>query len=411
MRIAVVFLLLFVGMTAFASAPNCASLVSKEAFRTQPADFAMLDERLFACEGSLINLSEISKLLDVARDVRGQSASCIGMSAYKRDLNAFKWLILRASFDVSGYGRTLAAPELAEGRKDVQTRYFRYWAHASIFNFTAHKQFWQAYNNALTPLAKFYERAGLDAGSAAYYATGVLNEFLTFAVGEPEKLGALARADLTDEQKLLANARTDVGAVADMLYSRNFSAQELTNLLNTALLHGREPQILKLFLQRGAELNLGDETPLFYALLSLENVKFLLDNGAKINAKNSYGKTPLFYAVQFGDALLVRTLLARGADVNARYIDANTKNALLNLGSDGACALEHTSRSVFMHAAAHAGAEILQILASSGAQTDTVDDEGFNAMDYAVANKNAEAVKFLENLGLKSNFNDEGEER
>lgn len=389
---------------------NCQILNLPDAFRAPPTDFALFDEKLFKCDGSMLNLPQIKALVKAAQVVRGQSVGCMGQSAYERDFNAFGWILLRASFDVSGYGRTLQPPEVAEGRKDAQTRYFRYWAHASIHNFMAHKQFWRAYNDSLTPLVKFYEHAGIDAGSAAYYATSVLGEFLTFAVGSPEKLGTLAHVDITATQKLLADKSSDASAVTDMLYSREFSQRELTKLLNTALLHERDTQILNAIIKRGARLDLGDETPLFFALTNVENVKFLLRNGADVNAKNAFGKTPLFYAVQFKDAKSVRVLLAAGANVNARYIDANTKNALINFGGDGSdiCALEHTSRSVFMHAAAHAGAEILQILSEAGADRYAVDDFGFNAVDYAIANTNKEAMKFLENLGLRSNFN-EGE--
>lgn len=112
--------------------------------------------------------------------------------------------------------------------------------------------------------------------------------------------------------------------------------------------------------------------------------------------------------MQFDDARLTQLLIANGANVNEKYIDENTKIAMLNLGEESflgnTCALEHTSRSVFMHAAAHSGTEILELLRQSGADIQAVDEAGFNAMDYAVKNGNDAAVGYLKTLNLKPNI-------
>ena len=46
-------------------------------------------------------------------------------------------------------------------------------------------------------------------------------------------------------------------------------------------------------------------------------VKALLDKGANVNAKTSYGQTPLFFACDRGSVEIVRMLLDKGVDVNA----------------------------------------------------------------------------------------------
>ena len=61
--------------------------------------------------------------------------------------------------------------------------------------------------------------------------------------------------------------------LANLLYSKNFSTAELTNLLNIALLNEKSSDIIKEIIRRGADVNLGDETPLFFALKNIENVK------------------------------------------------------------------------------------------------------------------------------------------
>ncbi|MEH1010730.1 ankyrin repeat domain-containing protein [Campylobacter concisus] len=47
-----------------------------------------------------------------------------------------------------------------------------------------------------------------------------------------------------------------------------------------------------------------------------------------------------------------------------------------------------------MHAAAHATPEILKLLIDNGADMNATDDAGFNALDYAIKDKNEKNIKF-----------------
>lgn len=393
-------LLVFSAFLAILSAEglNVCDKLTKENFAKQ--NF-VLEVDMAECDGSVLKIEQLGRLFEISKNIRGERPNCVGSGVFNKNLNALIFKILQASFAPESYAKTLASPQIAEAAKDAQTRYFRYWAHESLYNFLAYKEFFKVYGDSLTPLVKFYENKGIDSASAAYYATNVANEFLTFAVGTPKN-----SAELTREQKSVISG--DLEQISAEL-SRNLSVAELTKMLDIALLYERDQQILRALINRGASVNFGDETPLFYALKNPKNMEFLLKLGANANAKNSFGKTPLFYAVGFNDERAVKILLAANADVNARYIDENTKNALLNLGGEnlGACALEHTSRSVLMHAASHAGAKILQILIDAGADISAIDDAGFNAMDYAQAAKNEAAIKILKDLGLQSNFDNE----
>ena len=382
---------------------ECGDLAKKESFKTTPKELAYVNEGIFYCDGSLLNLKEVKELFDASVAVRSESQSCVGEGVYRENLNKFRWILLKASFAPDIYAKELEKPEVAEAQKDAQMEYFRYWANESLFNFLKYKKFSEAYKNAQTPLVKFYEGLGLDTASAAYYATSVVNEFLSFSVGKNVNKAKI----LTQEQKMMAQ-KMSFDELANLLYSKNFTTAELTELLNIALLNDKSKEMIAEIIRRGADINLGDETPLFFALKNIENVKLLLKNRADVNHKNFFGKSALFYAVQFDDRALCELLLKSGANANESYIDENTKMNMINFGQaqvEDTCGLEHTNRSVFMHAAAHATPEILKLLIDSGADINATDDAGFNALDYAMKEQNEKTIKFLENLGLRPNFN------
>ena len=76
--------------------------------------------------------------------------------------------------------------------------------------------------------------------------------------------------------------------------------------------------------QHNSDVNKKDKsnyTPLHNTLRNkaiLSIVEILLENGADMAAKNSYGHTPLHQACCFGELEIVQTLLRHHADINAK---------------------------------------------------------------------------------------------
>ena len=79
--------------------------------------------------------------------------------------------------------------------------------------------------------------------------------------------------------------------------------------------------------------NRSEETPL-HMVIHLYNYPkyvyaekiaiFLINNGADINIKTSYGFTPLMLATSIGSVRIVKKLIEKGADVDAQDNDGNT---------------------------------------------------------------------------------------
>ncbi len=106
---------------------------------------------------------------------------------------------------------------------------------------------------------------------------------------------------------------------ASLRFSDNFTAFEAAvgqNNLNT----------VKLLVKLGAKVDDGRDgfdTPLMSAY-DTSMAAYLLDHGARIDARDSSGMTALMRAAQLGNVELVQFLILRGADVNATSTDSKT---------------------------------------------------------------------------------------
>ncbi|KAH6664496.1 hypothetical protein B0J14DRAFT_523182, partial [Halenospora varia] len=106
----------------------------------------------------------------------------------------------------------------------------------------------------------------------------------------------------------------------DLEYSQRFP-KEMTGLHLVAYFGVKA--VVKLLLDQGADVNLKDNykrTPLHQASVNghTKVVQLLLDQGADVNSKDSDGKTPLDLASASGHAEVVQLLLDQGADVNSK---------------------------------------------------------------------------------------------
>ncbi len=384
---------------------NCDNIKNNKTLLNESSNLDYLNI-VSSCKESLKNQDFTKKLYAISNEIRGSNSSCNGV-AYLPKLQQFDFLLLKIAIDPIAYQKTLDTPENLEKKYDILKSYFRYWAYQSIGNFRLYKAFWKEYNNAIKPLEKYFEsNFNFDKGSNIYYTSNALNEFLNWAVGETK-----IYKDISPLAKIMSNKNYSVSYIQDFIFSNNPSQDDLTIALQAALLNQREKEILELLIRFGARIDEGYESAIFYALENYENTNFLIQNGANVNQANAFGKTPLFYAIEFNRLDIIKLLLDNGANVNQKYINNNEKLALsANMGSNTPyfitfCALEHTSKNVLMHAAAYGNVEILKLLISKGANFNAVDDLGFNALDFALSAGKKENADYLKSLGLKANEN------
>jgi ankyrin repeat protein len=97
----------------------------------------------------------------------------------------------------------------------------------------------------------------------------------------------------------------------------------ITPIMATAATPDGPIEIGKMLLEKGAKVNAKDWlgwTPLMYAAYNgrTDLAKLLLKKGAEVNAVSHTGWTPLMYAAYKGHVEIVKLLIENGADVNTK---------------------------------------------------------------------------------------------
>lgn len=112
-------------------------------------------------------------------------------------------------------------------------------------------------------------------------------------------------------------------------------------------------------------------------------VEYLLKRGAKVNARDDEGKTPLIVAVASGDISLISGLLAYGADPNAQ---------------------DHDGWTAAMHAVRSNEPKIFRLMRQYKANYNLVNSDDMTALAMAVMNNKANAAVAMLDNGAKPDF-------
>jgi len=125
-------------------------------------------------------------------------------------------------------------------------------------------------------------------------------------------------------------------------------------------------------------------TPLMYAAYigNIEVIKLLIEKGADVNARNNHNGTALMLAAQRGDLVLVKLLIEKGADPRVRHASGYT---------------------ALMYAAASesSDSELIKVFLAKGVELNVKANDGETALKLAGRKGRTEIVRLLEKAGAK----------
>lgn len=127
----------------------------------------------------------------------------------------------------------------------------------------------------------------------------------------------------------------------------------------------------------------------------IKSVKHHLSNGAKVNAKTGYGKTPsrtaIMWAASRGKKEIVRLLIESGAEINSK--DDWKGNMTRPEGTEGWTPL------IFAADSDHE--DVVEILIENGADVNVKTKSGVTALSLAKLWRNDVMIKLLKRAGAK----------
>jgi hypothetical protein len=184
------------------------------------------------------------------------------------------------------------------------------WSYLGPWNRKKYQVLEKIFPLMASDLRAFYESVPPLAAFTAH-TTRALNAYLFFNFDTKIALAS---------DKAYALFVTDTEKDLDRLLARtkDFDQTDWNAALAYAVLSGRPVQDLKRLVEKGAKVDaaIDEETPLMKAADRADVLLFLLSQKAPVDAHNDFGKTALFYAVQFNNLDSVKALVEAGANAN-----------------------------------------------------------------------------------------------
>jgi ankyrin repeat protein len=186
----------------------------------------------------------------------------------------------------------------------------------------------------------------------------------------------------------------------------------------------RRDEMIKLLIDLGADVNLGDPKPLVAAVMRdhVPSIKVLLEHGAEINKPGQEGFRPMPLAIAESKYEAAKALMEAGADVNAlsgaddltplmiaagqtnpaegaMFVPGSTRPTDIARGllDHGANVNEQSKNGVtaLMIAATHNNSPMIGLLIDAGADVSLKNSLGQTAADVAAKNGNLEAQQAI----------------
>lgn len=369
----------------------------------------------YDCNGTIATLPFMRGMFLISDTVRGDlSWSCYGTmqeAIYRYDhFDLLKAGLTPELFSKSIYHKYWYSNGDVSHDETIRRlqNYFKLWGHQSLDNYEIYNKFWDDYVKTLPQLTKYYQDTfRVDHEKATVYATSVMHHIFARATGSFSSSFMDRKPSVSELDKVLISPKSTQIQIAQKILQA--TQDELNQGLKTAILHNRSTNDLEVLINGGAKIDSGHESALFFALKNPEIVQFLLAHKANVNYTNSFGKTPLFYAIGYNDKEMTKLLLDHGAKIKQRYYskaqlekseyreDSNIPFYLYGIS----CSLTSTLRTPLLHAAQNADVDMMKLLIARGASIKDKDENGETLIDYAQKSNKSENIAFVKSIGIK----------
>jgi pectate lyase len=252
------------------------------------------------------------------------------------------------------------------------------------------------------------KRGGWPAGDTPLHSAvrGGYKDIIELLIANGADVNIKNNQGQTPLEIALINNRSDI---VELLVAKGADVS-----LHTAVLIGDLAKV-KSLIEEAADVNTkdaSDNTPLHYAVQGRNRdlVEFLIASGADVNAKNNQGQTPLDIASTRRREDIVDLLIAKGATIQSIHVavrvgDVEIVKAFLEQGID-VNAKDSYGITPLHHASAGDNRDIIELLLENGVDVNAKSKNGRTALHLAVGFGRKDIVGLLVEKGADVNTKD-----
>ncbi|MCK0154165.1 ankyrin repeat domain-containing protein [Alcanivorax sp. S6407] len=348
----------------------------------------------YGCPKSLSQQSFLKTILSMAGSIRQPSKwglpHCTGSMAYAR-WRYFQFDLSQLGYYTHEWQEMPEQKKIREAREGKRERYFEEWSYYSRHNRALYLAYQAELKRIRPQLVQWYlDNHPVNAETAERYADRALSSISEYGFGR-------YRHDWQPEAQVDYTAEAIQGQYDRFLAGLDLAsdAQKL-NSLRRLLFHSPSISVVATLANSISPSAKNDrtrsESPLSIVINSPDYLKTLLQAGFAPDHQNVFGKTSLYYAVEFGELESARVLLVGGADANHAY---QLEKYAIYRAPSYCVGIKKWQRTPLMHAAQHADIKMIKLLLEYGADPMLEDVQGSTAVDYARENGKPENEAYL----------------
>lgn len=188
------------------------------------------------------------------------------------------------------------------------------WSYQGLWNKKLYEDFQQEFHNAVREVKEYYQTKPY----LKDYSQDVEKLLAAYIYSRFPKQ---TECSYSKAYEVFSNGKHSLAQLK--ANTKNFKQEDWDIALSMAILNKEPKETVAWLLKSGANPNavLEHETALMKAVTQPLTLEVLLKSGAEPNVETPYGKTALFYAIQWNNFDSVKLLVEHGADVNKKLHD------------------------------------------------------------------------------------------